>query len=296
MPAEADLLKGVPLFQLLDDTERAALAEQLDCVRFKGGETIFDYGDPGDSLYVISSGQVEIFFKNDTGERITLELATTGDFFGELSLLDSGGRSAAALALEDTETLRLDRGDLHLFLKRCPDAAMDLLTAMGRRLRTSADQLRHTATRNVNEMTEDKRTWVLKTVDWIAEFAGSISFLVIHVVWFGLWLLVNILPYESLRFDPFPFGFLTLTVSLEAIFLSVFVLLSQNRQAEKDRVRADIEYDVNLKAELEVAHLHEKIDRLQVELLRRLDCLQRTGPGGNNSSAPSAATRLGAGK
>jgi uncharacterized membrane protein len=284
MPAEADLLKEVPLFQLLDDTERADLAKQLDVTRCGAGEYIFHVGDPGDSLYVISSGQVEIYVKNDTGERIVLEKACRGDFFGELSLLDSEGRSASAVATTDTEALRLDHGHLASFLKSHPSACMDILAAMGRRLRVSAEHLRHTATRNANQVVAaDERTKVQRSADWIAEFSGSIPFLFIHVVIFVLWLGINLLPFEWVRFDPFPFGFLTLAVSLESIFLSVFVLLSQNRQATKDRVRSDIEYDVNLKAEMEVAHLHEKIDRMHTEVLRRLDHLQH-GPSRANAA------------
>ena len=127
------------------------------------------------------------------------------------------------------------------------------------------------------EEVADRRTRVQKSADWIAEFAGSIPFLMLHVVWFGTWLLVNSVKLPGIpQFDPFPFGFLTLSVSLEAIFLSVFVLLSQNRQAAKDRVRSDIEYDVNLKAELEIVHLHEKVDRLTSDVLGRLERLQRS--------------------
>ncbi|MDZ4289271.1 MAG: DUF1003 domain-containing protein [Prosthecobacter sp.] len=279
MPAEAELLKEVPLFQLLDDTERAALAAQLETVRFSAGEAIFNVGDPGDALHVIQSGEVEVFFRNDTGERIVLESATRGDFFGELSLLDQGARSASVVAVQDTETLRLDRESLERFLHANPLAALDLLAATGRRLRVSAERLRHTATRNANEEIKDCRSRVQKAADWIAEFAGSITFLLLHVVWFGLWLGLNTFHIPGIpQFDPFPFGFLTLTVSLEAIFLSVFVLLSQNRQAAKDRVRSDVEYDVNLKAELEICHLHDKVDRLNVEVLSRLDKLQRSLP------------------
>jgi uncharacterized membrane protein len=260
---EADLLKEVPLFQLLDDSERAELAAQLDVVDFAPGQIIFNYGDPGDAIYVISSGEVEVFFKNDTGERIVLEVSSRGDFFGELSMLDNGTRSASVMAIQQTQTLRLDRDDLEKFLELRPKAAMDLLAAMARRQRVTVERLRHTATRNVNEEIEDKRTMVQKTADWIAEFAGSIPFLLIHVGIFAFWIIVNWMHIPGIpQFDPYPFGFLTLAVSLEAIFLSVFVLLSQNRQAAKDRVHADIEYDVNLKAELEIGHLHEKIDRL----------------------------------
>src|ERR1700730_8498227 len=272
MSPEADLLKEVPLFQLLDDNERAELAAQLDFVEFAAGESIFNYGDPGGSIYVISSGEVEVFFKNDTGERIVLEVATRGDFFGELSMIDNGCRSASVVATQETQTFRLDRIDLEKFLAIRPTAAMDILTAMGRRQRETVERLRHTATRNVNEEHEDRRTLLQKSADWIAGFAGSIPFLLIHVAVFAFWLIVNWIHIPGiLQFDPYPFGFLTLAVSLEAIFLSVFVLLSQNRQAAKDRVHADIEYDVNLKAGLEIAHLHEKIDRLTGDVLTRLD-------------------------
>jgi CRP/FNR family cyclic AMP-dependent transcriptional regulator len=279
MCPEADLLKEVPLFHLLDDHERTELAGQLDVVGFDRGETIFNYGDPGDAIYVISSGEVEVFFKNDTGERIVLEVATRGDFFGELSMLDNGTRSASVVATQETQALRLDRIDLEKFLALRPSAAMDMLTAMGRRHRETVERLRHTATRNVNEEHEDRRTLVQKSADWIAGFAGSIPFLLLHLGFFAFWLIVNWLHIPGIpQFDPYPFGFLTLAVSLEAIFLSVFVLLSQNRQAAKDRVHADIEYDVNLKAELEIAHLHEKIDRLTGDLLVRLDRVHRLLP------------------
>jgi CRP/FNR family cyclic AMP-dependent transcriptional regulator len=272
MQPDAELLKEVPLFNLLDEKERAELAAQLDIVRFSVGDVIYNYGEPGDAIYVVSEGEAELFLKNDTGERIVLEIAQRGDFFGELSMLDQGTRSASVVVTQDLTALCLERSDLEKFLHIRPQAAMDLLGAMGRRHRGTVERLRHTATRNVNEEVADTRTAVQKVADWIAEFAGSIPFLLIHVGFFAFWLIVNWVPIPGVRqFDPYPFGFLTLAVSLEAIFLSVFVLLSQNRQAAKDRVHADIEYDVNLKAELEIGHLHEKLDRLTSDLLLRLE-------------------------
>jgi CRP/FNR family transcriptional regulator, cyclic AMP receptor protein len=274
--AKAELLAEVPFLQLLDDKDRAALAADLDVVRFPAGQVLFNYGDPGDSLYVIRSGEVEVFFKDDTGERIVLETAKAGEVFGELSLLDGGPRTASVVAIQDLEALRVDRANLDHFLQRHPSATLDLLAAMGRRLRTSSEKLRHTASRNVNQEMEDKRTAVQKTADWIAEFSGSIAFLVIHIVVFTAWIVLNLDWVPGIPvFDPFPYGLLTMCVSLEAIFLSVFVLLSQNRQAAKDRVRADIEYEVNLKAELEVAHLHEKVDHLTAETARRLAAIEQ---------------------
>jgi uncharacterized membrane protein len=270
-----ELLKDIPLFQLLDESEREALAAKLELVHFAAAAPVFQIGDPGDAIYIIASGEAEVFFKNDTGERMVLEHPGKGDFFGELSFLENGSRQASVCAMTEMETFRLKHADLREFLESRPHAAMHLLAAMSRRLRATSEQLRHTATRNVNEEVEDNRTVVQKTADAIAEFSGSIPFLLIHVGIFAFWLTVNSVHIPGIpQFDPFPFGFLTLAVSLEAIFLSVFVLLSQNRQAAKERVRADIEYDVNLKAELEVAHLHEKLDHIHCEMLSRLEKLQ----------------------
>ncbi len=279
MGADPQLLVEVPIFSLLDEQERATLAARVDMVTFAAGTPIFHRGDPGDSLYVVNSGEVEIFFKNDTGERIVLETATRGHFFGEISLLDGGARTASAVATKDVEAVMVDREDLAELIRVQPGAAMELLAATGRRLRETNEKLRHTASRNVNEETEDKRTAVMKAADWISEFSGSLPFLFIHVGIFFLWIVLNSGPLSKLpfgNFDAFPYGLLTMVVSLEAIILSVFVLLSQNRQVARDRVRNDIEYDVNLKAELEIAHLHEKFDHLHNEILARLNNIERS--------------------
>jgi uncharacterized membrane protein len=276
MPTPAELLADVSLFALLDEQERAALAARLEHRAIKAGEPVFSAGDPGDECFIVKRGRVEIFFKNDTGERIVLETAHPGEFFGEISLLDGGPRTASAVVVEDLEALVVDRGDLDELFRFKPHAALDLLAATGKRLRETSRLLRHTASRNVNVETEDTRSLTLKIADWISAFSGSMNFLYLHMLGFTSWILLNVRPLSGTRiggFDPFPFGLLTMVVSLEAIFLSVFVLLSQNRQAERDRVRNDVEYDVNLKAELEIAHLHEKVDRMHEEVLMRLATL-----------------------
>ena len=291
MATNAEVLAKVPLFALLDAQEQAALAERVDHISFAAAETIFHAGDPGDSLYVVLSGEVEIFFTNDTGERIVVERAKPGDFFGEISLLDGGPRTASAYVSAAVDALVVDRGDLEQFLKVCPSAALDLLAASGRRLRETARLLRRTASRNVNVEAEDMRSVVQRGADWISDFSGSLPFLFIHCALFFTWIVLNIHPLTDTPFggfDPFPFGLLTMSVSLEAIILSVFVLLSQNRQVARDRVRNDIEYDVNLKAELEIHHLHEKFDRFYEELSRRLQRLERTA---SAPAAPPAGTR-----
>jgi CRP/FNR family transcriptional regulator, cyclic AMP receptor protein len=282
VPTHSEMLSNVPFFALLDDQERAALADRIDVVTLPAGETLFNRGDPGDSMYVVRKGVVEMWFKNDAGERLVLETAREGDFFGEISLLDGGPRNTSALVTEDMEALVVDRGDLDEFFRLRPAAALDLLAATGRRLRETSNLLARMASRNVNLVEEDTRTTVMKIADWISEFSGSLPFLMIHIVLFAIWILLNVRPVAATRiggFDPFPFGLLTMVVSLEAIILSVFVLLSQNRQAARDRFRNDIEYAVNLKAELEIAHMHEKFDRMNAQLLARLEAIQK-GPRG----------------
>jgi len=273
METNSEMLAGVPLFALLDDQERAALAGRIGTTKIPAWQMIFHHGDPGDTMYLVREGEVEIFFKNDTGERIVLETLCAGDFFGEISLLDGGPRTASALVTKDMDALTIGRGDLEEFLRLRPAASMDFVGAVGRRLRETTRLLRHTASRNINEVEADKRTVVMRVADWISEFSGSLPFLFLHCALFALWIGLNVSPLANTKvggFDQFPFGLLTMAVSLEAIILSVFVLLSQNRQVARERVRNDIEYEVNLKAELEIAHMHEKFDHMHSEILARL--------------------------
>ena len=278
MAADAALLAGVPFFQYLDADEREVLARQLDEVRIPAGQLVFQANDPGGTLFVIREGSVEVFIKDETGERYVLETPGPGEVFGEISFLDGGSRTASVVVVEDLDALAVDRDDLSHLFRAHPEAGLDIIAAMGKRLRRSVELLRNTASRNVNTEVEDRRTTVERAADWIAAFSGSITFLMLHIVFFAAWVLLNTnwLPgWRPPMFDPFPFGLLTMVVSLEAIILSVFVLLSQNRQVAKDRIRGDIEYEVNLKAELEIAQLHEKMDRLHIEALRRLEEVHR---------------------
>jgi len=299
MLPHAETLAEVPLFALLDEPERAVLAERVKLVKFKAGETVFHVGDPGDSMYVIISGDIELSVKTKTGEAVMLESPTAGDFFGEISLLDEGPRTATALAKTDCEAVEVDRSDLDELFRLKPASALDLLAATGRRLRKNAEVIRNAATRNPNEEVEDTRSGVMKVADWIAQFSGSLTFLFIHLGIFAFWLGMNLILPDPAKlapgarvpmlhaFDPFPFGFLTLVVSLEAIILSVFVLLSQNRQVERDKVRNDIEYDVNLKAEMQIAHMHEKFDMIYSEVQKRLDRIEKRIPATNGGPSKS---------
>ena len=265
----AELLATVPLFKLLNEDERADLEAVLERRTFERDTKIFSLGEPGDSLYIVGTGRVELFVKDNTGAKIVLTVCDEGEVFGELSLFDGGARTASAVCLEESTLFVLDREDLLSFLRRHPDAALDLLTMMGQRMRSADEMLRRRVSRNINEEMQIQSTTLEKVADVIAEFSGSLTFLFLNALWFFIWIAWNTAPFLP-HFDPYPFGFLTMVVSLEAIFLSIFVLVSQNRQAAKDRLRADAEYEVNLKAELEITHLHEKVDFLTEELLARL--------------------------
>jgi len=270
----AELLPTVPLFKLLDPAERADLERAFDRRTFGPGERVFNIGEPGDSLYIVGSGNVELFVKDNTGTKIVLTVCGHGDIFGELSLFDGGARTASALCLDDVELFELDRDHLLAFLQRHPDAALDLLATMGQRIRSTDEILRRRVARNINLEMQVRSTALEKMADVIAEFSGSITFLFLNAGWFFVWIVWNLIPQVP-HFDPYPFGFLTMVVSLEAIFLSIFVLVSQNRQTEKDRLRADSEYEVNLKAELEITQLHEKMDFLTEEILARVPRRER---------------------
>jgi uncharacterized membrane protein len=274
MGVEPSFLAQISLFTQLDDDERGVLAQVMGEKTVAVGDTLFRAGEPGDAMFIVFSGKVDLFVKDKAGQKIVLHTAEPGEFFGELSLLDGGSRTATAQVSEAGVLYHLDREDLQQLFRKRPDAALDMLAAMGRMTRKANSLLQARVSRNVNEQVEveDKGNIVLRVADWVANFSGSITFLVLHVFFFAAWITFNATP---MKFDPFPYNLLTMTVSLEAIILSTLLLFSSNRQGARDRIRADIEYEINLKAELEVAHLHEKTDRIHEEMLDRFTKLER---------------------
>jgi CRP/FNR family transcriptional regulator, cyclic AMP receptor protein len=276
MPIDSEFLAQVKLFDTLDEGEREVLAGAVAARSLVPGETLFHAGEPGDSMFIVRSGAVELFVKDTTGQKISLHTAAPVEYFGELSLFDGGPRTATAAAVEDTELVVLDRQDLLQLFQKRPDAALHMLANMGAMTRKADALLRQRVVKNVNDKVEVERAgMVLQVADWVANFSGSITFLVLHIGIFFTWIMLNlsVLPFGD--FDKFPFGLLTMAVSLEAIILSTLLLFSSNRQSARDRIRSDVEYEVNLKAELEVAHLHEKTDRIYEDMLDRFNRLEK---------------------
>ena len=262
MPGDPAKLTDLPLFALLGDEERQTLSGLFSRVRFGRGELVFAYGDPGDSVYIVSKGKVQIFMEDLEGNRIVLAENGPGDVFGEISLLDGGPRTAGVTALVDSELLTLDRDDLLEFITRHPPAALSLLTVMGQRLRSTNELLRTHTSRNINQEEREGLTAGQRVADALFGAAGSWGFLVALLAAIGAAVaLVG-------RAGTGRTGGLTPTEWLATALLAivavqgVLILMSRNRQAAKDRLKADLEYQFNLKAEMGLAELARKLDLL----------------------------------
>jgi CRP/FNR family cyclic AMP-dependent transcriptional regulator len=263
MPIDASILNEIEHLRELNPEEKAALADKIDLLRYSTGQSVFNYGDPGHALYIVRSGEVEIYVKNDQGEKIVLETSQPGDIFGEVALLDGGTRTAWVSALGDVELLRLDREHFEAYVRQCTPAALNLLSVAARRLRKSDEVIRRTVTRNVNDVAAEQGTILTRLADAVPSFTGSIASLALHAIFLGGWIAINLSVLRNIKaFDPYPFEFLSVMVSLEAIFLTLFVLTSQNRQRTRDRIRSDIEFESSINTETKIAYLHEKIDKL----------------------------------
>ncbi len=262
MASTTNILADVPIFALLDDEERAALVPLLETEHFKKGATIYNYGDHGDTIYIVRSGRAQVWLENDEGERLIVSEPGPGAVFGEISFLDGGSRTATASALEDTEVLTLTREQLLEFIDHHAHAALDLLTVMGKRWRQTDQLLRKHIVRNVNVEEEERKTFGQRIADRVAAFGGSWTFILGFLAMIVVWMIINTAILRSKAFDAYPYILLNLVLSCLAALQAPVIMMSQNRQSAKDRLQADSDYEVNLKAELEIANLHKKIDLL----------------------------------
>lgn len=263
-------LAHIPLFARLPEADQRTLLAAMKSHRADANQTIVWCGDRGDSFYIVTEGEVAVSAPNHEGQHVHIDTIAPGGFFGEISLLDGGPRTATVRATRETSLYVLARADFHRFLREHPHAAVHVLTIMGERQRAMNDALR--GMKNANAAFEATRLSRWQRVsDVIAWLAASQWFTIFHLAWFGVWIGVNLLSKlgalpAALAFDPFPFGLLTMVVSLEAIFLSIFVMVSQNRQSEKDRLRTDLDYQVNVKAQVQINSLGEQLDRIEKRL------------------------------
>ena len=260
---KVDTLRTVPLFRNLDDEAAFELCNLLSVREEAAGTPLFYRGDPGDAMYLIETGRVRISVKDADGHDATLADLHDGEFFGEMAILDEQPRSADATIIANTRLAVLSRNDFRAFLHKNPDIALGILTAMIHRLRRTDELLRHRVSRNVNEEEAARLTFADRMADMIAEFGGSWKFIIVSLSLFVIWVLLNTLLLTRKPFDPFPFILLNLALNMITALQAPIIMMSQNRQGLKDRLRADLDYRVNLKNELLLSEVMQRLSAIE---------------------------------
>jgi len=264
-----EALRSVPLFASLDDDAAGDLRNLLSEKTVPQNTRLFKQGDTGDAMYLIESGRVRISIRDDDKQEVTLAELAQGDFFGEMSIIDGRQRSADARVIEDSRLAVLSRDAFLLFVRTKPDVALEMLSALTDRLRRTDELLRSRVSRNVNDEQEARLTLADRAADLIAEFGGSWKFIGVSIALIIFWIIFN--SYVLIRgFDPAPYQMLNLVLAVIAGMQAPIIMMSQNRQGEKDRLRADLDYQVNLKNELSLAELLRRLDVLESERLPKI--------------------------
>ena len=264
-----EALRSVPLFASLDDEAAKELRDLLSDKIVPQNTRLFRQGDTGDAMYLIESGRVRISIHDDDKQELTLAELAQGDFFGEMSIIDGRQRSADARVIEDARLAVLSRDAFLSFVRTNPDVALEMLSALTDRLRRTDDLLRSRVSRNVNEEEKARLTLSDRAADMIAEFGGSWKFIGVSIALIIFWIIFN--SYILVRgFDPAAYQMLNLALAIIAGMQAPIIMMSQNRQGEKDRLRADLDYQVNLKNELSLAEVLRRLDVLESERLPKL--------------------------
>lgn len=262
-------LRSVPLFASLTDAAAVELRNLLTTQNFSAGTQLFQKGDSGDAMYLIESGRVRISITDEDQKEITLAELAQGDFFGEMSIIDGRQRSADATVIEDGRFAILSRPDFLSFVRANPDVALGMLGALTDRLRRTDELIRSRVSRNVNEEERKRATMADRAADLIAEFGGSWKFIGVSIGLIVFWIIFN--SYVLFNgFDPKPYQMLNLVLAVIAGMQAPIIMMSQNRQGEKDRLRADLDYRVNLKNELSLSEVLRRLDVLESERLPKL--------------------------
>ena len=270
-----DTLRHVPLFESLDDEAGGKLCQLLQSIDCKAGTSLFRAGDEGDAMYLIERGKVRICVHTVDGREVTLTELGRGDFFGEMVLLDGQRRSADAVVAEDAQLAVLSREHFLSFMRSSPDVALEMLTALANRLRQTDELLRHTATRNVNVEEAAQLTLADRAADVIAEFGGSWKFIFTAIGFLIVWVVMNTMLLSQKPFDKYPFILLNLVLNMIFALQAPIIMMSQNRQSHKDRLRADLDYQLNLKNELALNEILERLKPLERDYLKLASEKQR---------------------
>ena len=285
MPCDPIELKHVPLFSLLDDDEIAVLAAQVDLKTFAARQRIYKMGDPGMHAYVMLSGAVQVTTVDQDHQEVLVDQPGHGEFFGFASMLDKTPHQTTATAMEKTTCVEVSRDDIAVLLQRKPMAGMDMLTVLGHQFHASQQLVRIRASRNPNEVIEEKYTFGEHIADMVASFGGSWTFIIVFGIVLVTWTAINV-ALRTRAWDPYPFILLNLFLSMLAAIQAPVIMMSQNRQDKKDRLRSELDFDVNRRAESEIQNLSRKLN-LMTDQLGDLDDMVR------NQLAPPADAQPG---
>ena len=289
MACDPETLRHVPLFALLDDDEAAVLAGQVEEKKFAPRQRIFKIGDPSGAAYVVVSGRVRLTIVDEDNQEVVVDEPTHGEFFGFASMLEQTSHQTSAMAVDEVECLEVSRDDIAVLLQRKPMAGMDMLTVLGRQFHSAQQLVRKRATRNPNEIIERQATLGERIADSVAQFGGSWTFIIVFGLTLAIYTAVNT-HLGAKAWDPYPFILLNLFLSMLAAVQAPVIMMSQNRQDAKDRLRSELDFDVNRRSEAQIQGLARKLNLLgeqmgDVEEMLR-DALEPSGSG----NSPYAST------
>ncbi len=274
MGCSPETLRSVPLFSLFDEDEICVLANEVEIKDFAPRQRIYKLGDNSGRAYVMVSGKVRVTIFDEDHQEVVVDEPSHGEFFGFASMLEQTPHQTNAIALEQTRCLEVDRHDIQVLMERKPHAGMDMLTVLGRQFHAAQQLVRLRAARNPNEVIEEDATFGDHVADAVAHFGGSWSFIITVLAALSAYVVVNVLLGHR-GWDPYPFILLNLFLSMLAAIQAPVIMMSQNRQDTKDRLRGELDYDVNRRAEKEIQSVTQKINLLDdkmddiVELLRK---------------------------
>jgi CRP/FNR family cyclic AMP-dependent transcriptional regulator len=265
MACKAEDLRQIPLFALLDDDEMAVLAAQVEIKKFAPRQRIYKIGEPGKHAYVMMSGTVRVTTVDQDHQEVLVDEPGNGDFFGFASMLEDSPHQTTALAMEETICLEVSRDDISALLQQKPMAGMDMLTVVSRQFHASQQLVRIRASRNSNDVIEEEMSFGDRIADSVARFGGSWTFIITFGVVLVTYAAINIV-LKGRAWDPYPFILLNLFLSMLAAIQAPVIMMSQNRQDTKDRVRGELDYDVNVRAESEIQALSNKLNLLNEKI------------------------------
>src|ERR1022692_4650052 len=261
MACDPEVLKHVPLFASLDEEETAVLAAQVRLKTFAPRQRIYKIGDSGGQAYVVVSGRVRVATVDQDQQEVVVDEPSHGEFFGFASMLEQTPHQTEATAVDEAVCIEVEQEDIAVLLERKPLAGMDMLRVLGRQFHASQQLVRLRASRHPNEMIDKEATFGERVADKVAGFGGSWTFILSFFFALTVYMTIDSMLSKK-AWDPYPFILLNLFLSMLAAVQAPVIMMSQNRQDTKDRLRGELDYDVNRRAEFEIQGLARKLNLL----------------------------------